>query len=60
MKKIKYNLVQPQCGETEGAMHQKEIICADEHFDTNYAIAQKEAYNGEITVEEVTENAEDT
>lgn len=28
------------------------IECADEYFDINYAVAEKEAY-GEITVEEV-------
>lgn len=31
----------------------KEIRCKDADFETNYAIAQAEAYNGEVTVEEV-------
>jgi hypothetical protein len=30
-----------------------EIQCSDETFEANYAIALKEAYNGEVTVEEV-------
>lgn len=30
-----------------------EIKCSDETFESNYAIAQSEAYNGEVTVEEV-------
>ena len=30
-----------------------EIECSDDTFEANYAIAQSEAYNGEVTVEEV-------
>ena len=30
-----------------------EIRCADSVFEANYAIAEKEAYNGEIIVEEI-------
>ena len=30
-----------------------EIQCSDETFEANYATALKEAYNGEVTVEEV-------
>lgn len=33
----------------------KEIQCTDEHFDANYAIAQREAV-GEITVEDIPES----
>lgn len=30
-----------------------EIQCNDSNFDANYALAQREAYNGEVTVEDV-------
>ena len=30
-----------------------EIMCNDSNFESNYEIAEKEAYNSEITVEEV-------
>ena len=33
--------------------HDKEILCVDDVFESNLAIAQAEAYNGEVTVEEV-------
>lgn len=36
-----------------------EIQCSDSVFESNYAIAQKEAYNGEITVEDIPESPED-
>jgi hypothetical protein len=35
------------------SFHDCDIRCADEYFEANYAIAQSEAYNGEVTVEEV-------
>lgn len=62
MKLIKYKFA-ANVGATnakEMVLTDKTIKCADEHFDANYAIAQKEAYNGEITVEEVTTDAENT
>jgi hypothetical protein len=31
----------------------KEIVCYDAVFESNYALALKEAYSGEVTVEEV-------
>lgn len=39
--------------ETEQIFSACEIQCSDETFEANYAIALKEAYNGEVTVEEV-------
>jgi hypothetical protein len=39
--------------EIEQTFNEKEIKCSDETFEANYAIALKEAYNGEVTVEEV-------
>lgn len=32
--------------------HDVQISCTDSNFESNYAIAQKEAYNGEIEVED--------
>ncbi len=57
MKNIKYKIASSSGDEQR--FLEKNIRCVDEVFDANYAIAQKEAYNGEITVEEVAENAED-
>lgn len=59
MKLIKYQLMteinhgteeHPDIVETYNAV---EIRCNDSNFDANYAIAQAEAYNGEVTVEDV-------
>ena len=62
MKKIKYQFLSAQFnkGTTENPdieqiILDKEISCSDEYFDINYAIAEKEAYNGRITVEDVLE-----
>lgn len=59
MKSIKYTMMtevnhgteeEPNIVQTFNAC---EIQCADLAFDANYAIAEKEAYNGEIIVEEI-------
>ena len=59
MKIIKYQLMteanhgtedEPNIVQTFNAC---EIQCSDDSFESNYAIALKEAYNGEVTVEEV-------
>ena len=59
MKIIKYQLMtevnhgteeEPNIVQTFNAC---EIRCADDVFESNYSIAEKEAYNGEITVEEI-------
>ena len=59
MKIIKYQLMtevnhgteeEPNIVQTFNAC---EIQCADSVFESNYAIAEKEAYNGEIIVEEI-------
>ena len=61
MKIIKYQLMtkvnhgtedEPNIVQTFNAC---EIQCSDEHFEANYAMALKEAYNGEVTVEEAAE-----
>lgn len=59
MKIIKYQLIAETNHGTEEApnivqtFHDKIIgPMADDVFEANYAIAEKEAYNGEITVEE--------
>ena len=61
MKVIKYHLCtrvnhgteeEPNIVQTFNAC---EIQCSDEAFEANYAIALKEAYNGEVAVEEVPE-----
>lgn len=59
MKLIKYQLMteinhgteeHPDIVETYNAV---EIRCNDSNFDANYAIAQTEAYNGEVDVEDI-------
>ena len=58
MKKISYQLMTEVNHGTEEepnivqTFHNCEIQCADDVFESNYAIAQREAY-GEITVEDV-------
>lgn len=58
MKIIKYQLMTEVNHGTEEnpnivqIFNDVEIQCADENFDANYSIAQREAY-GEITVEDV-------
>lgn len=59
MKIIKYQLIAETNHGTEEdpnivqTFHDKAIECHDDVFDANYAIAEKEAYNGEIIVEEI-------
>lgn len=59
MKIIKYKIMTEINHGTEEnpdivqTFHVGEIQCSDANFDSNYAIAQAEAYNGEVTVEEV-------
>ena len=59
MKIIKYQLMtevnhgteeEPNIVQTFNAC---EIQCSEDSFEANYAIALSEAYNGEVTVEEV-------
>ena len=59
MKILKYQLMtevnhgteeEPNIVQTFSAC---EIQCTDETFESNYALALKEAYNGEVTVEDV-------
>lgn len=59
MKSIKYTMMTEVNHGTEEepnivqSFNACEVQCADSVFDANYAIAQREAYNGEITVEEI-------
>ena len=59
MKIIKYQLMTEVNHGTEEnpdivqTFNDVEIQCSDETFEANYAMAQREAYNGEITVEDV-------
>lgn len=59
MKIIKYQFMTEVNHGTEEepnivqTFHDKEILCVDDVFESNLAIAQAEAYNGEVTVEEV-------
>ena len=59
MKIIKYQMMTEVNHGTEEApnivqtFNACKIKCADDVFESNYAIAEKEAYNGEITVEEI-------
>jgi hypothetical protein len=59
MKIIKYQLMTENNRGTEEnpdivqTFNDVEIQCGDEAFESNYAIAQAEAYNGEITVEDI-------
>lgn len=59
MKSVKYTMMTEVNHGTEEepkivqSFHACEIQCAEEYFEANYAIAQKEAYNGEITVEDI-------
>lgn len=59
MKIIKYRLMtevnhgthdEPNVVQT---FNDKEVHCSDEYYETNLIIAKAEAYNGEVTVEEV-------
>ncbi len=59
MKILKYQLMREvNHGRSEEPnivqiFHACEIRCTEETFEANYAIAQREAYNGEVTVEDV-------
>lgn len=59
MKIIKYKLMREINRGTEEepdivqTFHNCEIQCSEAHFEANYAIAHREAYNGEVTVEDV-------
>ena len=59
MKILKYQLMRKVNYGTEETpdivqtLHDCEIRCSDANFEANYAIAQAEAYNGDVTVEEV-------
>jgi hypothetical protein len=63
MKKIKYKLMTEvkntyldidgkEAEEVTQIFSDVEIQCTEANFAANYAIAEKEAYNGEITVED--------
>jgi len=67
MKLIKYQLIQEiNIGAEDNPLveqifHTKEIRCSDSSFEVNFNIAQDEAYNGEVTVEDIPdEEAEPT
>ena len=59
MKILKYQIMREVNHGTEEepdivqTFHNCEIQCSEAHFEANYAIAQHEAYNGEVTVEDV-------
>lgn len=59
MKSIKYTMMTEVNYGTEDEPDIKQIFnnceiqCSEEVFDANYAIAQKESWNGEITVEDI-------
>ena len=61
MKILKYQLMTETNHGTEEApdivqtFNACEIQCTEETFESNYALALKEAYNGEVTVEDVEE-----
>ena len=65
MKMIKYRLMTEVITGTEEepiiaqVFVNKSITCADERFEENLVIAKAEAYNGEYTIEEVPETAEE-
>ena len=57
MKIIRYKFLSSEIDNgTEEVLEQvflgKEIRCNDSNFEANYALAQREAYNGEVTVED--------
>lgn len=59
MKKLSYQLlVEVNHGTEENpdivqTFHQKEIICGEDSYEANLAVALAEAYLGEVTVEDV-------
>ena len=66
MKLIKYQFMQETNIGAEDEpnivrnLEDKEILCADDTFESNYAIAQAEAYNGEIEVEDMPDPVPET
>ena len=54
MKRITYQIQVGQ--ETEVVLVSKAILCTDDTLETNLAAAKAEAYNGEVTVEDVPDN----
>lgn len=59
MKRIKYQFMREYNRGTKEepdivqTFHDCEIRCADEYFESNYALARRESHNGEITVEDI-------
>lgn len=56
MKLLKYTIIQNQNTETESEPKLHNVCVgplSDAAFQANYAMAQAEAYNGEVTVEEI-------
>ena len=44
---------------TKEWLSRREFLCADEEVEDVYAIARREAYNGEVTVEDIPESPEE-
>lgn len=65
MKLLKYQLITEVNHGTEDkpdivqTFHAAEIRCDDAHYDSALAIAKAEAYNGEVTVEDILMTAEE-
>lgn len=65
MKSIKYQLMTEVNNGTEEqpdivqAFHAAEILCDDAHYDSALTLAKAEAYNGEVTVEEIPMTADE-
>ena len=55
MKRIKYRL----CGADGGQGAPKTVDCADDRLESALTFARQEAYNGEVTVEDVPLTAEE-
>ena len=59
MKILKYQIMtEINCGTKEHpdivqTIDNKDMRCSDANFETSYAMAVKESYNGEVTVEEI-------
>lgn len=59
MKYIKYQVMvrinrsTEEDPKIEQRLYAKGILCSEADFETNYAIAKAEAYNGEVTVEDI-------
>ena len=65
MKVLKYRMMTEVNHGTEGTpdtvqtFHAAEILCDDAHYDSALTLAKAEAYNGEVTVEEIPMTAEE-